>query len=192
MFENKFSDILSDNEKIIKINKPNKKRMVIDCIFKYLIPIILCLTPFLIFLIYFLSISDNELKKTALPGFIIFSIVIFFVLCFPLFYFLYLILFYKNTFYAISDKRFIIRGGSIEIDYKTLNIKQVAGINARVSPLDKMIKPTTGSLTFLSSALHSCNGQNRASPFIFVYVNNPYKLNKEISQYLKVGEENIL
>lgn len=110
---------------------------------------------------------------------------------FSLILFFYLILSYKNTFYAISDKRFIIRGGFIGIDYKTLNIKQVAGINVRVSPLDKMIKPTTGSLTFLSPALHSCNGQNRASPFIFVYVNNPYELNKEISQYLK-GEENNL
>lgn len=120
MFEDKFNDILNENEKIIKVIKPNKRRTILEGLIRCILPLLLCVAAFLVFLFYYLSITDDKLKSDVLAAFIPFVILIFLVACFPASYFIYLICSYKNIFYIISDKRFIIRSGFIGIDYKTV------------------------------------------------------------------------
>ena len=82
---------------------------------------------------------------------------------------------YKNSFYAYTNKRLIVRRGSMRAYFKTLDYKQVNETSVEVGILDKSKNTTTGSLVFKNSAKRKIT---------FDYVENPYDLMNEIKEYM--------
>ena len=140
--ENLFDDILEKDEKIIKIIKPSKKRFWRDWLLPFMIPIFL-------------------------PHFLIFMVLtLFFIL--PLLH----AKSYKNTYYAYTNKRLILRGSAIGVDYKSLEYKDITATSVDVGFLDKSCK--TGTLAFKSPS----------AGISFKYVENPYAMMREIKEYI--------
>ena len=137
-----FDDILEQDEKIIKVIKPNKKRYWKAPIFPFAIPI------FWPHFIFFMAIT-------------LFTAPYFFVRN------------YNNSFYAYTNKRLIVRRGSMKAYFKTLDYKLVNETSVEVGILDKSKNMTTGSLIFRNTAKRKLS---------FDYVENPYELMKEIKE----------
>ena len=141
--EQLFDDILDKDEQIVKIIKPSKSRY-----WKFfLIPLII---P--IFLPHFI---------------VIMACTLFFII--PLLY----ARSYKNLYYAYTNKRLIVRRGTIGVDYRTLDYKFITSTAVDVGLLDKG-KTKTGSLSFKSPT----------ASIRFDYVENPYDLMREIKEYI--------
>ena len=141
--EHLFDDILEKDEQIIKIIKPSKSRYWKFFLMPLIIPIFL-------------------------PHFIvIMACTLFFII--PLLY----ARSYKNLYYAYTNKRLIVRKGTIGIDYKTLDYKFISSTSVDVGLLDKG-KTKTGSLSFKSPT----------ASIQFDYVENPYDLMREIKEYM--------
>ena len=99
---------------------------------------------------------------------------------------LYARAYYKNRFYAYSDRRIIIRGGVIGIDYKCLRFKDITATVVRVSPLDRMLKTNTGSVEFGSPGSQLGTQANGTSnPYVFQHIEKPYEVLKEINELIE-------
>ena len=141
--EHLFDDILEKDEQIVKIIKPSKSRYWKFFLMPLIIPIFL-------------------------PHFIvIMACTLFFII--PLLY----ARSYKNLYYAYTNKRLIVRKGTIGIDYKTLDYKFITSTSVDVGLLDKG-KTMTGTLSFKSPT----------AGIKFEYVENPYDLMREIKDYI--------
>ena len=141
--EHLFDDILEKDEQIVKIIKPSKSRYWKFFLMPLIIPIFL-------------------------PHFIvIMACTLFFII--PLLY----ARSYNNLYYAYTNKRLIVRKGTIGIDYKTLDYKFISSTSVDVGLLDKG-KTKTGSLSFKSPT----------ASIQFDYVENPYDLMREIKEYM--------
>ena len=138
-----FEDILDKDEKIVKIIKPSKSRYWKFFLMPFIIPIFL-------------------------PHFIvIMACTLFFII--PLLY----AHSYKNLYYAYTNKRLIVRSGTIGVDFKTLDYKNIAATSVDVGLLDKG-KTKTGTLSFKSPT----------TSIRFEYVEDPYNLMREIKEYM--------
>ena len=138
--ENLFDDILEDDEYVVRIIKPSKRRYWKSLLF-FAIPL---------FWAHFIVIM--VLTLFTLPYFYARG--------------------YKNTYYAYTNKRLIVRKGMIGVDYHSLDYKDIAATTVNVGILDK--KGNTGSVFFKSPS----------SSIAFNYVEEPYALMKEIKQYM--------
>ena len=96
--------------------------------------------------------------------------------------------YYNNRFYAITDKRVLIRGGIIGIDYKSVRLKDITATVARVSALDKLLKTNTGSIEFGSpgSPLSGTQGQGSMNPYRFSNLENPYNVLREVNEMMEL------
>ena len=138
-----FDDILDKDEKIIRVIKPSKSRYWKFFLMPFIIPIFL-------------------------PHFIvIMACTLFFII--PLLY----ARSYNNLYYTYTNKRLIVRKGTIGVDYKTLDYKFITSTSVDVGLLDKG-KIKTGSLSFKSPT----------SSIRFEYVEHPYDLMREIKEYM--------
>ena len=141
--EHLFDDILEKDEQIVKIIKPSKSRYWKFFLMPLIIPIFL-------------------------PHFIvIMACTLFFII--PLLY----ARSYNNLYYAYTNKRLIVRKGTIGVDFKTLDYKFITSTSVDVGLLDKG-KTMTGSLSFKSPT----------ASIQFDYVENPYDLMREIKEYM--------
>lgn len=86
---------------------------------------------------------------------------------------------YKNTYYAYTNKRLIVRSGVIGIDYKSLGYKDVTASSVNVGILDKGSK--TGSIAYRSPT----------TSIQFNHVEHPYELMKEIKEYMNTVNQGV-
>ena len=147
--EHLFDDILEEDEQIVKIIKPSKSRYWKFFLMPFLVPI---------FLPHFIAIMACTLFFTI-----------------PLLYARN----YKNLYYAYTNKRLIVRCGTMSIKYKTMNYTSITSTTVNVGILDKG-KTKTGTLLFKNS-----NASIRSKATIeFEYVETPYDLMEEIKEYV--------
>lgn len=85
---------------------------------------------------------------------------------------------YKNLYYAYTNKRLIVRSGTIGVDYRSLDFKDITATSVNVGLLDRGGK--TGSISFKSPSTH----------ISFNYVEKPYDLMKEIKEYMNTIKKN--
>ena len=89
--------------------------------------------------------------------------------------------------YAVTNKRIIVRGGYVGVDYKFLEFKSINATTVRVGIIDKVSKTNTGSLEFGSPAnpigMRDSSGM-KFNPFEFLYIENPYEEHKKIKQII--------
>lgn len=137
-----FDDILEKDEEIVKIIKPSKRRYWNSLLFPWGIPL---------FWPHFI---------------IIMAATLFFTL--PLLY----AHGYKNLWYAYTNKRIIIRKGTIGVDYRSLAYKDISVDSVDVGFLDKF--SNTGTLHFKSPS----------AGITLSYVPDPYNQMREIKEYM--------
>ncbi len=173
--ENLFEHILDDDEKIIKVFKPHKSKLFISSM-------LLSAASFFFFaffaIIAILFPEDNLVSSNAIYILIPIGIYILILGITAILIAVY----YKNIYYAYSNKRIIIRSGIFGIDYKSLDMSMIGAINVSVSLLDKILKKNTGSLSFGSTASPVVN--SKTSTYNFTHILAPYETCKEVKSYI--------
>ena len=178
-----FAHILDKDEFIIKTFRPNKKRY---CIVNIIISMILIaivgfgLISGGIIGYYIMGADDLQvLLPLILSGLAIIVILVIYIV--------YILITYKKTIYAISNKRLMIRTGFIGVDYKALDMNMIGSFNVKVGLLDRFIKPAaTGTLYFGStSSPMMLNSKNiKTSQFVLDCIDNPYEIYRDIKEMI--------
>jgi hypothetical protein len=118
----------------------------------------------------------GKAKNSPPPGFIIpFFALHLFPFWGSILNMLRLVLVHKNTFYAITNKRLMLRSGFWGIDFNALDYDKISDIQVTVNPLENMlgvgtIRISTGKTTSKGSSLTDD----------FIGVANPYEVFKKI------------
>ncbi len=189
--EEKFSAILNSGERINKVIKPNR----LSYIGYWLVYQLMIYVPILIvFLIILLKTTSNNGGKSEsvliveiMGGFMLLALIVTWIV---------MSLLYRNTYYAITNKRLIIRTGIFGIDYKSMDLSDVNAIEPKVSVWDKIIRKRTGSILLGSPTRPIISTQQNTmggGTFKFSSIANPYDLSKELKELVdesKHGEKN--
>lgn len=185
-----FSPILDDDEKVIKVIKPNK--------FMQYARVMLSTLLWYIFIGIFVVIGalagveekgvetggiavDTQIVELAII--ISLAVIIGLLVLTLLLEWLFVHLYYKNVYYGYTNKRIVIRKGIFGVDYKSLDIKMIGATTVNVSLLDKIFRKNTGTINFGSMA-SPINGMNGINNYILANVTDPYGLYKEIKSYI--------
>lgn len=159
--------ILDKDEEIIKIYKPNKRRVFVG--------------------VTFVSLFIGLFAILACCGFIFdeganisvsITITVVSFLAVVILVFLMYSLWYKKVVFAVTNKRILIRTGFIGVDYKSLEMTTIGAVNVNMGIVDKMIGGKTGSISFGSMSSPMVN--TKMTNFNFFYIENPYETYKEI------------
>ena len=172
-----FDPIMGKDEQIIETFKPNIKRELV----LNLICLFLGAAVFIAFPIIFICLMANEAVDNAdlWVGIIPWSIVIGAMF---LIGFIGIAFGYKKKAFCITNKRIIIRSGVIGTDFKTLEFDLIGGVSVTVGLLDKLVKPTTGRISFASAASPVVNNMKGISMYAFTAIENPYETYKRIKE----------
>jgi hypothetical protein len=173
--QEKFKDILEKDEKIVKVYKPNKLKFWVAYLLLFVFGIsiwsfCICLgavpevgKPFdadLFWLLFRISLG-------------VFVVLIFFEILFGAIY-------YKNKYYAYTEKRIIIRSGVIGVDYKSLEFKSLTATIVNVTFIDKILGQNTGSIIFGSPSSPMVDHM----PYTFKHIAEPYLVMREIKEHI--------
>ena len=80
---------------------------------------------------------------------------------------------YENLCYAYTNKRIIVRSGSMGINYRSIDYKDIIATEADISYMDR--KYNTGTISFRTQ--HQGVG--------FRYIENPYDVLREMREYME-------
>lgn len=173
--ENIFDVILDKDETLIKTFKPNKAKFMFSVLLFW--AVMLLLFAFIGVLVVLFPDEGVVIDK------------IYLLIPFGLFVLGMLIvwgfaeIYYKNLYFAYSNKRVIIRSGIFGVDFKSLDMSMIGAVNVYVSLIDKILRKNTGSINFGSTASPLGAGQS-APVYKFNHISNPYETCKEIKQYI--------
>lgn len=170
-----FEPILDDDENIVKDYKPNKLKFFFSSLVASLFVLLFFCGGMAVGLL-----SPDEFGVYLDTIYVLIPISIFVVAVVLII--LFLSMSYKKTFYAVTNKRIIIRTGIIGVDFKSLDMAMIGAIDVNVSVIDKILCKNTGSIRFGSTS-SPMNGQN-ASTYVFKHIVEPYKTCKEIKTYI--------
>ena len=171
-----FDKILDEDEKIIKVFKPNKVKFFVSV----LVTVFLALIFFVIFSFLPIFVPDEE-------GFVLGAIYL--LIPFGFFVFAEILalvlgkIYYKNVFYAYTNKRVVIRSGIFGVDYKSLDLSMIGAVDVYVSLLDKILKKDTGTIIFgsMASPMIASRGESK---YRLANIVMPYETCKEIKSYI--------
>ncbi len=162
--------LIKANEKVLWTGKPEFKPFTLRSIASTFIP--------LISLIWFASFFIYFHIPLIIPT-ILFIIFFFGILIFAIFSSsLYPLLLWRNLYYAITDRRVIVRKGVIGIDYDVLNLDYIQQINVDRGVWDKIYD--TGTLVIRAVGV---------TPVRFLSIKRPFKvyeiLNTAVRKYVE-------
>ncbi len=173
-----FEPILDNDEKVIKVFKPQKCKMLTSIYLTWLFCWMWILFP----LTFGLLFDEDGYFAPQTKIWIIVAITLSVILIFSLLSLLFANLCHKNTYFAYTNKRVIIRKGIFGVDYKSLDMSMIGAVTVNVSLLDKIMRKNTGSIAFGSMA-SPIGGQN-AYMFKFSHILAPYETYKEIKNVI--------
>ncbi len=179
---NIFDDILGEDEKILFVLRPNKTRFVwLNNLFGRILGLLFGL----VFVILGILASQLGIEEAdLLPSQISFILFGAFFILIVLIEIICVNVMYKKTFYALSDKRILVRTGIIGVDFRNLDISFVGSVNINVNLYDKFLKPNTGTISFGSFAAPIANPSGVSMAFNFKYIDNPYDVYKSIKKMI--------
>ena len=169
--EKLFERILDDDEKIEKVLRPNK------CKYFFSNLLLWGLTYGLFLITGLIAVLADDYN----PIYFLIPIGIWVVMM--LFTWLFMAIYYKNLYYAYTNKRIIIRSGIFGVDFKSLDMSMIGAVNVYVSLVDKILRKDTGSIMFGSTA-SPIGGQNAGAGYRFNHIVAPYETCKEIKTYI--------
>ncbi len=173
--EKMFNDVLDDDEKIVKVMKPNKRKFYSSMALK--------VSGILIFILIWVTMPFLGITFEENNPFVwyYYPIPIGIAVLIALLFILLSIIYYKNLFFAYTNKRVIIRSGIFGVDYKSLDMGMIGAVNVYVSLLDKIVGKNTGTISFGSMASPILTNQNgMANHYRFSHIEKPYEFCKEI------------
>jgi len=175
--EQLFEVILEKGEKIVRVSKPIKAKLMTSCYAWVLGMWAICYAGgiWVLFLPGILAPDHWWIGLIASVG----SLMLPLLISAPFFS-----AYYKNRCYCYTNKRVIIRTGVFGIDYKGLDLKAIDAVNVYVSFFDKLVKKNTGSLKFGSKASPIIDYGNASGGYRFTHIEKPYELYKEIKEYI--------
>jgi uncharacterized membrane protein YdbT with pleckstrin-like domain len=91
-----------------------------------------------------------------------------------------LILVYRNTFYAYTDKRLMLRSGFFGIDFKAIDYDKIQNLEVNVNPLERFLN--VGSIKVFTGEYQTTKNGTRAIFSQFTAIENPYEVFKQIKQ----------
>lgn len=147
--------------------------------------------PLILALSGILPMVDDEGVDGTLGFVIVFSIFGFFLVLALAFFIANVLVSYKKTYYAYSNKKIIIRQGFIGVDYYTLEMKMISTVLVNVGLFDKMVKPNTGTISFGSSAtpIGVSNGKGGVG-FSFSFIDDAYQTYREVKEVINSHRTN--
>ncbi len=175
--ENIFEPILDSDETVVKVFKPHKGKTFLSIILAWLVCWIWFLAPIIAGLI-----TDEAGNFVAREWWLLLCVIGGYIAIFVGLSILFAALCYKNTYYAYTNKRVIIRKGIFGVDYKSLDMSMIGAVTVNVSVLDKIVRKNTGTIAFGSMA-SPIGGQN-SYLFRFAHIVAPYETYKEIKNVI--------
>ncbi len=147
-YSKKFEPILNENEKIEKTYKPNKTKYWVGKALWYLL--------YLVFgTLFAFAVGSPETPEEGQPAkpfsYTAFGITMAIVGVLLILGIIYVIFYYRNLYYAVTNQRVIIRSGVFGTDFKALDMKNIGAQNVRVTLLDKIVHKNTGTIAFGSN-----------------------------------------
>lgn len=88
-----------------------------------------------------------------------------------------LILVYKNTKYAYTNKRLMMRSGFFGIDFKSIDYDKISDIEVNVNPVENLFG--AGTIRAFSGRVNNKGGQIYDK---FIAIQNPYEVFKNIKE----------
>jgi len=175
-----FSSVLQKEESIVEVFKPNRKRFVNLTIFRNAIASLVTLIFPAIFVLVF-ALSENSNKENTkmyylIPGLIALLIVLGFVVSV-----IVRAVVYNKTYYCCTNKRIIIRRGFIKVNYQTLDYNLIKELNLQIDVFDKMMKPNTGTIIFVSKTSSSSDKEDTS--YYFAHIEQPCENYEKIKEY---------
>ena len=174
--EQMFVDVLEKDEEIVRVFKPNKCKTAWWWFFMQLlgwlwVPLVslAAIDSGYFWLVFGISVgvTVGGILVTSLLG----------------------VLWYRNRYFAYTNKRILIRGGIIGIDYKSLEFKSLTATVVVVSLLDKLIMKNTGSIRFGSAASPMLSiWSGHSNQFMFQHIKDPYTVLREVKEYIGTRE----
>lgn len=186
----KFEKILGENERVIKIYRPKRLKFFLGRVFGSLFS---CLF-LIIFIVIVALLASSDLEffdESGNPAEIPFTIITIILVCILAFIILISVIIplieYKNIYYALTNKRVIIRRGIIGVDFRSLDLENIGAINVDVTFVDKLLHQNTGTLSFGSNSMpmiQMSNGTSQMYGYSFRDIEDPYRVYKEIKAYI--------
>ena len=184
--EKLFEQILDKDEKIIKVVKPNKKKIYWSAFIYYTFIMMWFAIMGIVGVLSDWSIDSNQ-KSLLLMAIVGAFLLLYFVMM------IFVKIYYSKLYYAYSNKRIIIRTGIFGVDFKSLDMSMVGAINVYVSLLDKILRKNTGSITFGSTASPlTYSNAGGATPYKFANITQPYELYREVKNVIDEYKESKL
>ena len=186
----RYLKIMDDDEEIIMKLYPNKKRFIAIRIILYVFLHLLFGAPLFVFGFLIVTSTIKVLDENGnqeVTGGIFMMIVGGIILLMLLYTLVAIFMSYKKTVYLVTNKRLVIQGGYVGIDFKSLPISDISVINVNVDFADKLIKPNTGTMIFASASnpLYTSTSPNaKLSGFMFAHINDPYENYKKIKELI--------
>lgn len=171
-----FDDVIESDETIQKGYKPNKTKVFVSYVFMDIL-----ISLFLGFIVLGLWLDGEVPQSEKIIGTCVVSGTIVFIVTVTMWF---VSLYYKNVFYVYTNKRIIVRTGVFGVDFHSLDLENIGASNVCVSFLDKLIRKNTGSIRFGSNSSPISN-----SYYSFSNIEDPYKVYKEIKEYIRVVQE---
>ena len=176
-----FENILEKDEKIIKMWRPNKAKFWWFWMLTYIGSMIWVFAVPLV-----VGIEDGAgtglwVALGATGGVFVFGWIVMWVAG---------ALWLKNRYYAYTERRILIRGGIIGIDYKSLEYKSLNATVVKVSLLDKLVRRDTGTIKFGSPSSPVLSiWAGHSNQYMFNHIEAPYATLREIKEYMNDLEE---
>ena len=166
-----FEKVLDDDEKVLGVYKPHKGKFFIS----NMLSVSLFLLLFAVVGIIGFLCPEEGFEPSITGAIIVAASYVFLVVVEVLFASIY----YKNLYYAYTNKRVIVRSGIFGVDFKSLDMSMIGAINVYVSVIDKIVNKDTGTVTFgsMASPMYNANG---GSNYKFAHIKMPYEICKEI------------
>lgn len=167
-----FNDVIDKDETFLLLEKPNKTKFY----WTVILSIILCFfwIPFMfIGLIFGEDVAENAFLIASVCLASAFALTM--LIAIPL-----SMVAYKKAYYAVTNKRIIIRHGIIGVDYRILELRTLGATIVKVGLLDKLIRKNTGTLRFGSPSAQINNAQGSTFSYSFSGIVNPYDVSRLI------------
>ena len=170
--ESLFDHVLDDDEKLIKVFKPNRTKFFFSNIFG------MALFMLMFLLIGILAVVFPEEGVEVNLWYLFIPIGLYLIIL--TLSIVFTVIYYNNVFYAYTDRRIVIRSGIFGVDYKSLDMSMIGAVDVYVSLFDKILRKNTGSLCYGSMASPMVNTHGGGSAYRFNHIVAPYETCKEI------------
>jgi uncharacterized membrane protein YdbT with pleckstrin-like domain len=95
-----------------------------------------------------------------------------------------LLLVYQNTYYGITNRRLLFRGGFFGIDCKSIEFDKIQSLEVNINPLENVLRVGT-----IRAQLASAGYNNKTQTQNFIGIVSPYDIYKKVKEASTMSRE---